>query len=164
MCNAIVGNFSYVKRPTAGAGTDATISVRAAASASAARAASRRVASSHSARSLFDSFEMRCRKARSTRGQCESNIGKQFFSGKNFSAAFQDFRTLLVRAVWHPPSHLPLLRQPLFSILLAASVLPLSCSASVVPAHFLRTTFKPRSFLAIKECPRSFARDLQPCR
>lgn len=128
--------------------------------------ASRRVASSRSARSLFDSFEMRCRKARSTRGQCESNIGKQFFSGKNFSAAFQDFRTLLVRAVWHPPpSSLP---SPAFIFYPPrrqhSPPSPLSCSASVVPAHFLRTTFKPRSFLAIKECPRSFARDLQPCR
>lgn len=48
--------------------------------------------SSHLAsRSLSDSFQMHCRKARRTRGQCESNIGKQFFSEKNFSAAFQDF-------------------------------------------------------------------------
>lgn len=117
-------------------------------------------ASSHSTRSLFDSFEMHCRKTRSTRGQCESNIGKQFFSEKNFSAAFQDFGPywLVLR---HPRTAPPFF--PSFADLYSLSSLPpacppsRSCSASVVPAHFLRTTFKPRSFLAIKECPRSFA-------
>lgn len=154
MCNAIVGNFSCVKKPATGPRTDAIISVRAAATAVAAHVTSPRHTQRHS---LSDSFEMHCRKARSTRGQCESNIGKQFFSGKNFSAAFQDFGPYWL-VLWHPrttappPSSLP---SPnlLFSILFAASI-PRSCSASVVPAHFLRTTFKPRSFLAIKECPR----------
>jgi len=113
--------------------------------------------SSHLAsRFLPDSFQMHCRKARRTRGQCESNIGKQFFSEKNFSAAFQDFGSYRL-ALLHPfraASTLLTLRRTLFSIL---SSIPRSYSGSVVPAHFLRITFKPRSFLAIKECPRSFA-------
>jgi hypothetical protein len=103
---------------------------------------------------------MHCRKARSTRGQCESNIGKQFFSGKNFSAAFQDFGPyrLALRHPNRPPVPLPLSPSSLpFILRRRRPGRPCSSPASVVPAHFLRTTFKPRSFLAIKECPRSFA-------
>lgn len=126
--------------------------------------AQRRVASSHSVR-VLSSTHLKCAAAKRVARAANANpISENNFSrGRILARLFKTFGPYWF-VLCGTPSHLPLLRQPLFSILLAASVLPLSCSASVVPAHFLRTTFKPRSFLAIKECPRSFARDLQPCR
>jgi len=100
MCNAIVGNFSCAKKADAGLMRQFPFAPRPPPRPShlrvAMRSGPRYIPSSYSACSLFDSFEMHCRKARSTRGQCESNIGKQFFSAKNFSAAFQDFGPWLV--------------------------------------------------------------------
>lgn len=146
MCNGIVGNFCRVKKKKKKGGRGRRDNFRS-------HRCRCHFTSSHLAsRFPSDSFQMHCRKARRTRGQCESNIGKQFFSGKNFSAAFQDFGSYRLGLLYpfRAASTLLTLRCTLFSI-------PRSYSASVVPAHFLRITFKPRSFLAIKECPRSFA-------
>lgn len=91
MCNAIVGNFSYVKRPTAGAGTDATISVRAAASASAS-AASRRVASFRTPR-VLSSTHLRCAAAKRVARAANANpISENNFSrGRILARLFKTF-------------------------------------------------------------------------
>lgn len=153
MCNAIVGNFSYVKKPSTGPGTDATISVLAAACVISLRHTQRVLSSTH----------LRCTAAKRVARAANANpISENNFSRGRILARLFKTSDLTGSCCGTPPDCTTLLlflRRPLFSILSAASISPPPhpCSVSVVPAHFLRTAFKPRSFLAIKECPRSFA-------
>lgn len=116
--------------------------------------------------SFPDLFEMRCRKTRSTRAANANPISENNFSQRRILArGFSRLRTLTGSCCGtSPPNYHRSFRSRVLFVVLyspssSASILSpvLPCSVSVVPAHFLRTTFKPRSFLAIKECPRSFA-------
>lgn len=120
-----------------------------------------------------DSFEMHCPQSAVARAANANPISENNFSRRRILARlFKKTLDLtlprppkaLALALRHPnrtpfhPSSLRLCR-PLFYAAGIPPPLPTcSCSATVVPAHFLRTTFKTAlSFLAIKECPRSFA-------
>lgn len=151
MCNAIVGNFCRCKKKKRERGGQA--GKQASEQARRDNFRSRLVVATTS-RSLARTH-LRCtggRKARSTRAANANPISENNFSrGRILARLFKTSDLTPARAAAHP------LRRPLYSVLLPRRQPPLSCSAPVVPAHFLRATFKPRSFLAIKECPRSFA-------